>query len=142
MKKKSKYVMLKKNKYLWTGLHIISFYEVLIKELAKCNIIKKNITSISKLAIYKIFINSDYDAYDFMNIFFKTNEYYKEDKEYSSQKFILTLIDNINKEFIYMKSNLYQTGNLKYNPNKNNEIYKFNKFIKNVFPESIAFFIF
>ncbi len=77
-----------------------------------------------------------------MNIFFKTNEYYKEDKEYSSQKFILTLIDNINKEFIYMKSNLYQTGNLKYNPNKNNEIYEFNKFIKNVFPESIAFFIF
>ena len=103
---------------------------------------KKTITSISKLAIYKIFVNSDYDAYDFMNIFFKTNENYKEDKEYSSQKYILTLIDNINKEFIYMKSNLYQAGKLKYKPKKNNEIYEFNKFIKNVFPESIAFFIF
>ncbi len=135
-------VKLKKNKYLGTGLHIISSCEALAKELGNCNIKKKTITSVTKLAIYKILVNSEYDAYDFMNIFFKTNENYKEDKEYSSQKFILTLIDNINKEFIYMKSNLYQTGNLKYNPNKNNEIYEFNKFIKNVFPESIAFFIF
>jgi hypothetical protein len=131
---------LKKNKYIKLGLYIISSCIPLIQELAKYNIKKKSITSITKLAIYKIIKDRQYNAYDFLEQFFKTNENYEEDKEYSSQEFIITLINNINKEFLYMNFKLYDKKDFYYKPEQN-ERDEYNQFIEKIFPESIALYI-
>ena len=95
-----------------------------------------------KEVIFYLKGNANIDVYDpikFMRIATYLKDDYKTTNQQCSQDFIRILLNYINKELIGYRD-VYQLN--EYRPSKGKEIEKYDKFCKQIFPESLAFSLF
>lgn len=122
------------HKYINSGLHIISLFDELIKELKKYETKNTPLINLIKEITENIINNKKCDVYPLTQKKFK-------DKVTNSQNFIIQVIKGINDEFIGL--NRIKKPNFLYSSciSKKNEIIDFQKFLK-LYPESnvISFF--
>ena len=115
---------LKNNYYINCGLHIISLFDKFSNELNKYNIKDKSLISLLSKAIKKVLNEDKYAPNDLIEKFLNINKDFEKNNEKSSIDFILTLIKNINSEFIDIRFNLVNINDIKYIPERNSKDFK------------------
>ena len=128
--------------YVKQGLYILSSCDNFINDLSKINFKKRNLISLTKIAILKILEKNIYDDSDFSQEFYKISKSNEKLNEGNSEFFIQNLINCINIELVKIKYNLCEEKAVKYYPKKEDEIIEYNKFIQKIFPQSVVLFNF
>ena len=130
------------NCYLNSGLQILASCDKLKDELDRNNnTCGKNILTLLKDAFNTLLYKKIYDPSDFIKYFSKINIDFVVGTQCCSQNFIRTLIRNINEESINNRFDLIY-GNEQYPKTKTKEYKEYEKFVKNIYPESRAQSIF
>ena len=115
---------LKNNYYINCGLHIISLFDKFRDELNKYNIKDKSLITLLSKAIKNVLNEEKYEPNEFIEKFLKINKDFERNNDISSLDFILTLIKNINSEFIDLGFNLMNINDIKYIPERNSKEFK------------------
>ena len=113
-------VNIENNNYLYCGLQIMATFDSFIDILKNSSLIKKNcISSLTYNIVNSIKKKDNYDLSNFIDLFSKNNLNYSKGSKNCSQNFIITLLKNINKDFInnnecIIKENNIMTNNKQY----------------------------